>query len=283
MSDSFYKENIMSTIGLSVIPPINKKALFILWGACILGFIAIIPYSYTLNGMTLTSTDLLSTGMLVSSVQNILLFGLLIWTGLYVARRVCLGTPILDGLVKKESVGEKVRKMFLPALLIGIIGAILILLLDSFVFGPPLEAELRLLGVNLPDSVNPPAWQGFLASFYGGIDEEVLLRLFVMTLIGAIGARIYKKMDQKLPVGIFWVANILAAVLFGLGHLPTTAAIGMPMDFLVITRAIVLNGLLGIGFGWLYWKYGLESAMLSHFSADIVLHVLAPLVAVWLA
>jgi hypothetical protein len=40
-----------------------------------------------------------------------------------------------------------------------------------------------------------------------------------------------------------------------------------------------LNGLLGVGFGWLYWKYGLESAMLGHFSADIVLHVLPPLLA----
>jgi hypothetical protein len=229
--------------------------------------------------MTLSTSDLFSTGMLVSAIQNILLFGLLIWTGLYVARRVKLGTPILDGLVKKEAIGDQIRRMFLPAVMIGICGSVIILLLDSYVFGPPLQNELNLLGINLPESINPPAWQGLLASFYGGFNEETLLRLFVMTLIGAIGAAVYKKMDQKLPVGIFWVANILAAVLFGLGHLPTTKAIGLPMDFLVVTRAIVLNGLLGVGFGWLYWKYGLESAMLSHFSADIVLHVLPPLLA----
>ncbi len=261
------------------VPPINKKSLIIIWIACILGFIAIIPYSYTLSGMSLTSSDVFSTGMLVSAIVNILLFGLLIWTGLYVARRVKLGTPILDGLVNKEPIGDKIRGMLIPAILIGAIGAGIIILLDRFVFGPPLEAELKLLGLNLPESLNPPAWQGFLASFYGGINEEVLLRLFVMTLIGAIGAAVFKKMDQTLPSGIFWVANILAAVLFGLGHLPTTAAIGLPMDLLVISRAIVLNGLLGIGFGWLYWKYGLECAMLGHFSADIVLHVLIPLIA----
>jgi hypothetical protein len=263
------------------VPPVNKKSLLILWVLSILGFITIIPYSFSLNGMPLTASDMFSTGMLVSSIQNILLFGLLIWTGLYVARRVNLGTPILDGLVKKEAVGDKIRALLLPAILIGVIGAGIIILLDSFVFGPPLEAELQLLGVSLPESINPPAWQGFLASFYGGINEEVLLRLFVLTLIGAIGAASFKKMDQKLPAGIFWVANILAAVLFGLGHLPTTAAIGLPLDLLVVTRAIVLNGLLGVGFGWLYWKYGLESAMLSHFSADLVLHVLIPLIAVW--
>jgi len=105
-----------------------------------------------------------------------------------------------------------------------------------------------------------------------------MLRLFVMTLIAGLIALAARKMDQKLPVGIFWAANILAAVLFGLGHLPATKAIGLPLDFLVVTRAIVLNGLLGVGFGWLYWKHGLESAMLGHFTADIVLHVIWPII-----
>ena len=77
---------------------------------------------------------------------------------------------------------------------------------------------------------------------------------------------------------VLWVANILAAVLFGVGHLPTATAIGLPMTGLLVTQIIVLNGLAGLAFGWLYWRYGLESAMLAHFSADIVLHVIAPLV-----
>jgi membrane protease YdiL (CAAX protease family) len=38
----------------------------------------------------------------------------------------------------------------------------------------------------------------------------------------------------------------------------------------------LLNGIGGVVFGWLYWKKGLESAMIAHFSADIVLHVLLP-------
>jgi hypothetical protein len=71
-------------------------------------------------------------------------------------------------------------------------------------------------------------------------------------------------------------ANILAAVLFGLGRLPILTLL-VPLTPLVIARTVVLNGLLGIIFGWLYWKRGLEAAMISHFSADIVLHVLLAL------
>jgi len=38
-------------------------------------------------------------------------------------------------------------------------------------------------------------------------------------------------------------------------------------------RAIVLNGLVGVIAGWLYWRRGLESAMVAHFCADLVVHV----------
>jgi hypothetical protein len=55
--------------------------------------------------------------------------------------------------------------------------------------------------------------------------------------------------------------------------LPATAALA-PLTPLVVLRAVVLNGLVGVAAGYLYFKHGLESAMLSHFSADLVLHVL---------
>jgi len=58
---------------------------------------------------------------------------------------------------------------------------------------------------------------------------------------------------------------------FGLGHLPATAAI-MPLPPELVARALVLNGIPGLVFGVLYRGNGLESAMLAHFSTDIVLH-----------
>jgi membrane protease YdiL (CAAX protease family) len=70
-----------------------------------------------------------------------------------------------------------------------------------------------------------------------------------------------------------WIAIALSTLLFGLGHLPATAAF-VTLTPLIIARAIVLNGIGGVVFGWLYWKKGLESAMIAHFSADIILHVL---------
>jgi membrane protease YdiL (CAAX protease family) len=94
-----------------------------------------------------------------------------------------------------------------------------------------------------------------------------------MTLLAWLGHFVSKTADGRPTVAVLWIANILAAVLFGLGHLPATAAL-LPITPLVVLRAIVLNGLGGVIFGWLYFTRGLESAMLSHFSADLILHVL---------
>ena len=118
---------------------------------------------------------------------------------------------------------------------------------------------------------------GLLASFYGGINEEILLRLFLMTLIVWIFFKI-KKTKEGTPTNVsVWLAIVIAAVIFGIGHLPAVMSL-TALTPLVIIRTIVLNAAGGIIFGWLYWKKGLESAMISHFSADIVLHVIMPLI-----
>jgi membrane protease YdiL (CAAX protease family) len=94
-----------------------------------------------------------------------------------------------------------------------------------------------------------------------------------MSFLAWVGRFISKTADGKPTSAVLWTANILAAVLFGLGHLPATALL-VPLTPVVVVRGIVLNRLAGVAFGWLYMKHGLESAMLSHLSADLVLHVL---------
>ena len=51
------------------------------------------------------------------------------------------------------------------------------------------------------------------------------------------------------------------------------------LDAMVVARTVLLNAVAGIAFGWLYWKRGLEMAVLAHFGADLVLHVATPLLA----
>lgn len=122
----------------------------------------------------------------------------------------------------------------------------------------------------------PAWWRGLLAAFYGGIAEEVLMRLFLMTLLVWIFSKIVKTGANQPPAMLMWTSIVIAAAVFGIMHLPATAAV-TPLTDLIVVRALVLNGLGGIIFGLLYWKKGLESAIIAHFTADIVLHVILQL------
>jgi membrane protease YdiL (CAAX protease family) len=257
--------------------PFNWKIFFILLAASIFGVVAIIPYSLALQGGSLSQANLpmpLWLLLPLQILQNAILFAVVIALGLLAANRVGLGLPIIEGWLEKQPVGEKLKSILLPGILIGVIGSVLIILLDLFVFSPRLEAEFGglLAGLN-QEQLQPAAWKGLLASFYGGINEEILLRLGLMSILVWMGRFISKTEEGHPTQAVIWIANILAAVLFGLGHLPATSMI-LPITALVITRAIVLNGVVGVGAGYLYAKYGLEAAILAHFSADIVLHVL---------
>ncbi len=259
---------------------LNWKVFAILWIAAIFAVIAVLPYSLALQGNTLQNLNLpipLPAVIAIQVLQSALMFAIAIFGGMFFASRVGLGTPILDSAARGEAIAAKVRSILPLSIILGVIGTLILLGLEIFFFQPALVKELGDASnvLNLQTS-QPAAWKGFLASFYGGIAEEILLRLFVMSFFVWLGHFVSKTAEGKPTAAVIWIANILAAVLFGLGHLPALAPL-VPLTPLVIARTVVLNGLLGIVLGWLYWKRGLEAAMVSHFSADIVLHVLLAL------
>lgn len=177
--------------------------------------------------------------------------------------------------MERLSRGEDLKPVFMAILgvsvLLGLLTVILVTVID-FLFYSMFPNE-PIYAMKLP---RPPAWQGFLASFYGAINEEILSRLFLMSLLLWIFSKIKKPKDGK-PAGLtVWLAIAATAIIFGLLHLPSTAVI-LPITSFIIVRAIILNGVAGIIFGWLFWKKGLESAMISHFTADIMMHGIFPL------
>src|SRR5690606_25098765 len=94
-------------------------------------------------------------------------------------------------------------------ILISFLGSLLIMLLDKYVFLPQ---------INLPDTIDEPHvawWQGLLAMFYGGLTEEIMVRLFGMTFIVWLLARITGKEKGQIPAAYYWFGIVLAALLFG--------------------------------------------------------------------
>lgn len=265
---------MLNTAGEATDRRLAWKVFGVLMAGALTGVLAVMPYAFTLAGPLPALPVPLWLVVLLQTVQNLVLGAVAAGLGLWLGGKVGLGAPILRAwLAGEPDAGARFRSQLLPAGVAGVASAIVILVLELGIFAPRLAISPEV-------GTGPPPWQGFLASFYGGINEEILLRLGMMTLFVWIGAKLTR--TDRPGAGVMWTANVLAAVLFGLGHLPATAAI-ISLTPLVVTRALVLNGLAGVVFGWLYWQRGLLAAMVAHFSADIVLHVLAPLLVILVA
>lgn len=149
------------------------------------------------------------------------MFAIVIAIGLWAAERTGLGLPILEAALASRPVRNRINAILLPSLAAGIIASLLIIAMDAFIFRPLLDDALGNSAANLTrPATHPAAWKGLLASFYGGINEEVLLRLALLTFLAWLGNVLTKAPRGTCTPIVFWAANIIAAILFGLGHLP---------------------------------------------------------------
>lgn len=94
--------------------------------------------------------------------------------------------------------------------------------------------------------VRGPALERFLGGLlYGGITEELLMGLFLLSLVAWFFGRWWKTAAGMPTPGAFRAAILVVAVIFGLGHLPATAALA-PLTQTLVMRALVLNGVAGV-------------------------------------
>jgi hypothetical protein len=204
----------------------------------------------------------------IGAAQNLLIFAVAIGLGLLLARKMGLGAPLLEGWLYHEEPPVRARDSLKYGALVGsAVGVILLVII--------IPAAPYLPGLPFVSASRAAVWKRVLICFYGGIDEEVLTRLFLLTLLGWLGMRVVQRQKARLSPATFWVANIMVAIVFGLGHLPSAAMV-MHITPTVVVLALALNGIAAVSFGYLYWKRGLEAAMIAHFSADFVIYVVGP-------
>ena len=224
------------------------KTAFVLWGAALCGVFLVLPYVTTLENKALAAAAArthLKVGELlaISVIQTAILLAIAVILGQLAARKLGLGTPLIVALLAGRSVSERSLSTLLVALALGIATAVALMMLDHWIFAP-IPAVAELMHNAESGSARPSAWQGLLASFYGAITEEVLMRLGLLSLL-ALGFRTLARMcgasrEFALPTHVFWAANIATALLFGLGHLPATAALA-PLSVALVVRAVVLT------------------------------------------
>jgi hypothetical protein len=275
----------MNTITNATATEITGKTRF---GKTFLALVALgVPGVLTLIPMALDQVSALPPEMLdmpVSLTVALALFNALLLltvavaVGTLLAHRVGLRSLVAEKVRQGAPIWPQLRPHITMAFVAGLIFAVVVLGLDALInpfAGTALAsdsatAEIPTIGALLT--------QLLMGMLYGGIVEELLLRWGVMALFVWIGWRVAQR-GQGLPrPALVWTAIILAALLFGLGHLPALASM-VTLTPLVVIRTILLNAFGGILFGWLFWKRNLETAMVAHAATHVGFFVINVVVA----
>jgi len=166
--------------------------------------------------------------------------------------------PIIESLIYKDK-----RTVSSGILQYGIIGGIfsgILILLTAIAFNPILPAEFLEIG----EKFKPTMTVRFL---YGGITEEILIRFGIMTFF----VWLLFKISGKLNSIVYWIGILVSAIIFGFGHLPIVYTLIDTPTTELLMYIIFGNAVGGIVFGWIYWKKGLETAMIGHIFAHITM------------
>ncbi|MCA9969960.1 MAG: CPBP family intramembrane metalloprotease [Anaerolineales bacterium] len=183
---------------------------------------------------------------------------------LLLAARISLGAPWLEGRLAKEALPHWLRRG------LALTGLLLVVAL-------PISL---LANLNVDARTYPLGWELLPASFKAGVVEEVGYRLLLVSLLAWLGGLHWRDENGRPTRAVYWTAVLIAGLLFGWAHVD--ARLGNPAaafwDYALI---MALNSALGIYFGWLLWRLGLEWAILAHFAFDAAVSLV--LIPVYLA
>lgn len=190
------------------------------------------------------------------------------WIGLKLGPSLGLGAPRLVALMQGQpGRWTALRNDVLIASGLGLVlGALLLGL--RFVLQPMLPDALPAYGFR-------GVAGGFAVSIGAAVGEEVWFRLGLMTLLVGLATRLRSDRQATAPMVIAVI--LLVSVAFGAAHLPQLAAHGAASPF-AVGATVLGNVLVGVLYGWCYWKRGLLAAIAAHFSVDLVLHVFPAMV-----
>ena len=166
--------------------------------------------------------------------------------------------PIFEGLIDRDKRID--TSGILPFGAIGgIISGVLITLI-ILAFTPILPLEIATAQAGLKTNL-------VTRLLSAGITLEILQRFGLLTFITWLVFRGTGKLSPK----VYWIAIVISVLLLGsINIIPSTIILGKPMASVLLYK-MLLSAVSVTILGWLYWKKGLESAMIAHIFAIITM------------
>jgi len=202
---------------------------------------------------------------ILAVIQPAVLTTLAVLVGVWLSPKVGLHAPAAEAIAERKPFLPALRPQFIPGIVVGLLCGVAIIACWMLV-KPYLTADF-IARIEAFNAMLPPITR-FL---YGGFTEEILLRWGVMTFFVWALWRVLGRRENAPRSAWFVIAICASALLFGIGHLPIASALSGSLTVPLTIYVIAANSIFGIAAGFLYWKLGLESAIIAHMFAHVVL------------
>jgi len=202
---------------------------------------------------------------LLSVIQPAIILAVAVLVGVVFASKVGLSSPVAEAAASGGDLVSAFKPQIIPGIIGGFAGGVSLVLIASVLkpfLSPETLARLGEYGNILPLPTR---------LLYGGIMEELLLRWGLMTLLAWAAWRLFKRGQDRPKPAVFVGAILLSSLVFAIGHLPVALMLFPEPTFALTLFVIVGNSAFGLIAGYLYWKKGLESAMIAHALAHVVM------------
>ncbi len=233
----------------------KKERLRNLIYTSVLGFVGVLfflPFALKIIPAKVLLKYSINTIIVVSIVQSLIFIFICAAIGATLAQRIGFRTIIDEIASTRKDLWIILKRQFIYGVPIGMIGALV-----AYLVAPDFITYLK----SFPQ----------LMRLFGGLYEEIIMRWGIMTLIVWIIWRTIQKgkgIPQKL---LLWSGIILSQILFASGHILNLIKFGIANPFWSVVTIFIVS----FPWGWLYWKRGIESAIIAHvsFHAFVILLV----------
>jgi len=201
----------------------------------------------------------------LSVIQPAIILSVAVLVGVVLASKVGLSSPVAEAAASGGDSVSAFKPQIIPGIVGGLAGGVSLVLIAAALkpfLSPEVLARLGEYGNILPLPVR---------LLYGGITEELLLRWGLMTLLVWAAWRLFQKGQDRPKSADCGGAILISSVVFAIAHLPVAFMLFPEMTLALTIFVIVGNSAFGLIAGYLYWKKGLESAMIAHALTHIVM------------
>lgn len=185
--------------------------------------------------------------------QMLFLVLVMSFTGTILSFRTGLHAPWLEGVLQNGL--NTFLLMLVPTILYSLLCLVVFCVLYYGVVGSILDGHSFLVMAKLRSALGVDG-----CVLYGGITEEVIARWGLMNLVTFFSVMIF----GPPTTGIMVSSIVISGLMFAIAQIPAYLAAGCVSNRRVAYSIVLLGFWQSLVFGFLFWQYGLISAILAH-------------------